>query len=219
MNSRSRKFLKLIFGGRLVPMKGVLDLVRVANLLKKKSVPFRMEIYGTGELEQELKSRIQSQNLEQDVIMMGSRDFRTGWIPALINDADLFICCHPQGDPSSTYPEVMSCGVPIVGYENEAFRGVVGYSDGGWVVSMNDFEAMCDIIEHLSANRERIVEAAIRAREFASEHTFEKTFSRRTGAYPENNGDLLNIAVALLPALLNDLPNLIESKPWGREEK
>ena len=52
------------------------------------------------------------QSLQDLVTLRGVVDFATGWIPLLKQQADLFVCPHPQGDPSSTYPEVMSCGVP-----------------------------------------------------------------------------------------------------------
>jgi len=172
--------LRLVFGGRLIAMKGVLELPRVAAGLARAGVPFSFDIFGAGPLAAELEARIQAEGLGDRMALRGVLDFHAGWIPWLREKADLFVCCHPQGDPSSTYPEVMSCGVPIAGYDNEALRGVVGQSRSGWVVPTFDAAALSGAITRLHASRGEIAEASLRAREFARLHTFETTFANRT---------------------------------------
>ncbi len=171
--------LRLVFGGRLIAMKGVRDLPLVAQALRRAGVSFTMDIYGNGPLEGELQRNIFEMGLDDAVILRGALDFRTGWIKALKERADLFVCCHPQGDPSSTYPEVMSCGVPIVGYANEAFEGVAAQSGSGFVTPLNDPEALAARIRQLDGVRSAISDAAKAARGFALEHAFEPTFRRR----------------------------------------
>ncbi len=176
---RQGKPLRLVFGGRLVPMKGVMDLPRVASYLKRAGVPFTLDIFGDGPLKPELEARIAAEGLSRHMVLRGVLDFATGWIPHLRGHADLFVCCHPQGDPSSTYPEVMSCGVPIVGYDNDAFRGLVAHSGSGWMVPMSDAAALARSIEGLHHEREDVVRAARLARDFAAHHAFEATFATR----------------------------------------
>lgn len=171
--------LRLVFGGRLIAMKGVMELPRVAADLARRGVPFQFDIFGSGPLKDALEAQIRGQGLQDRMALCGVRDFDTGWIPYLKEQADLFVCCHPQGDPSSTYPEVMSCGVPIAGYDNEAFRGIVRESRGGWVTPMFDAAALAGTIARLHANREEIAETATRARDFARQHVFEQTFANR----------------------------------------
>ena len=177
---RSGDPLKLVFGGRLIPMKGVMELPEVARALVRQGIPFTLDIYGSGPLEDRLAARIAELGLQDQVRMKGALDFRTGWIPALQRHADLFVCCHLQGDPSSTYPEVMSCGVPIAGYDNEAFQGIVRYSDAGWQAPMKKPGLLADEIARLHRDRSALADASIRARTFAMQHDFETTFARRT---------------------------------------
>ena len=171
--------LRLVFGGRLVAMKGVLQLPRVALELKRCGIPFSFRIYGSGELVSELRRKISDYELQDQVALGGVLDFHSGWLPLLKREADLFVCCHPQGDPSSTYPEVMSCGVPIVGYNNEAFLGIVQHSGGGWLSAMNDPVGLASVLVRLHHDRGELVETAQSARAFALTHTFEATFKRR----------------------------------------
>lgn len=173
--------LRLVFGGRLIAMKGVRDLPRFALSLKQMGVAFTLDIYGRGVLERELEHDIQARGLQKEVRLRGVMDFDSEWIPMLKERADLFICCHPQGDPSSTYPEVMSCGVPIAGYANEAFVGVVGHSGGGWVSPIGDPQALARLVARLSNDRGEIARAAEAARRFAQCHAFEATFAARVG--------------------------------------
>lgn len=174
-----RRPLRLVFGGRLIAMKGTLELPRVAAALRELGVEFQLDIYGRGDQEVMLQQDIKRLGLQDRVALKGSLDFETGWIPMLKREADLFVCCHPQGDPSSTYPEVMSCGVPIAGYDNEAFAGIVRESGSGWISAMNDPGAIARNIARLDRDRTAIAVAARTARVFAARHAFEITFEAR----------------------------------------
>jgi glycosyltransferase involved in cell wall biosynthesis len=73
----------------------------------------------------------------------------------------------------------MSCGVPIVGYANAAFTGVVEHSGVGWVTPMNDPKMLAQQIQKLHLDRQQIVEHATRSLQFAMNHSFDQTFTRR----------------------------------------
>jgi colanic acid/amylovoran biosynthesis glycosyltransferase len=187
--------LRLLFGGRLVGMKGVRQLPLVARELDRLDVPYTLEIYGGGDQEGALRADIERLGLGGRVSLHGVVDFDSAWVPLLKARADLFVCCHPQGDPSSTYPEVMACGVPIAGYDNEAFAGIVAHSGGGWLAPMNDPRRLAAVIAHLHRDREAVVAAAERAVTFARRHAFERTFAARTHHL---------VAASRLPAVLKD---------------
>ena len=172
--------LRLVFGGRLIAMKGVQDLPRFAHALQQRGVPFTLDIYGGGPLQSALEQQIATLGLGDVVRLCGVRDFETGWVPVLKEQSDLFVCCHPQGDPSSTYPEVMACGVPIVGYDNEALTGIVAHSQGGWATPSGDVAALADKVAALHQDRQALRNTAQAARSFARQHAFEPTMARRT---------------------------------------
>jgi glycosyltransferase involved in cell wall biosynthesis len=176
---RRRNPLRLVFGGRFVAMKGVMDLPRVAADLRRRGVAFSMDVIGDGPLAAPLRARITEAGLDPQMRVLGPQDFQTGWLPSLRLNADLFVCCHPQGDPSSTYPEVMSCGVPIAGYDNEAFRGIVAQSGTGWLAPLHDAAALAGEIAGLDADREALVDAGRRARDFGAACSFEVTYRAR----------------------------------------
>ena len=187
--------MRLAFSGRLLPMKGTDDLPRIAKALKDLNVPFYMDIYGGGELETTMFEQIRKLGLTDCVNMCGVEDFARELLPTIKREIDVFVCPHRQGDPSCTYLETMSCGVPIVGYGNAAFCGVTEHAGAGWVTPMNKPEILAKQIAKLHENRRTIVEHATRSLQFAMNHSFDDTFSRRVDhllmlAKPyEQNGD------------------------------
>lgn len=171
--------LKLVFSGRLNRMKGAHYLLDVAQELKRLGIEFELFISGAGQLEESMHQRIATSGLGDRVKMMGVPDFKTVFFPFVKANIDLFICCHPQGDPSCTYIETMSCGVPIVGFANEAFVGIVEQSKSGWLVEMNRPDLLAKKVAELSRNRKEIEAMSFKALEFARKHTFDETFKAR----------------------------------------
>lgn len=174
-----RKPLRLAFSGRLIPMKGADHLIELAVKLRKRKTIFQLTIYGVGDLDEEMRSRIKKHRLENVVSMPGSVDFYNELLPNLKNNTDLFVCLHRQGDPSCTYLETLSCGVPIVGYNNSAFAGLLVQADMGWGAKLNDLEEVATIIAALDKNRASIAEKANNSVAFARRHNFETTFKNR----------------------------------------
>lgn len=171
--------IRLAFSGRLNRIKGADHLVRVARALRDLKVPFLMDIYGDGPLEPSLQEAIRRDGLEGVVRLHGVLDFATELMPTIRDHVDLFVCCHRQGDPSCTYLETMACGVPIVGYANEAFAGLMRLCAAGESVPIDDWTAMAAAIARLSRDPRQLGVLAARALSFAKEHTFEREFERR----------------------------------------
>ncbi|MDD9946924.1 MAG: glycosyltransferase [Myxococcales bacterium] len=171
--------LRLGFSGRLVSIKGVDDLVAVAVVLAERGVDFEFQIFGDGDRRQSMQAVIDEANLSDRVQLCGAVDFASELMPRIRDEVDLFVCCHLQGDPSCTYLETMACGVPIVGYANEAFAGLLERVNAGQAVKVGDVQALADLIERIAQRREQLYPWSRTAVAFAREHSFERTFERR----------------------------------------
>lgn len=176
---RSGGPLRLGFSGRLVAIKGVDHLPKVAAELKRRGLRFTLDIFGGGDMAHQIEAEVRNLALADSVRMRGVADFNRELVPFMTRNIDLFVCCHRQGDPSCTYLETLACGVPIVGYDNEAFSGLVAYSGLGWTTPMNKPLALAGKIASLDGARSLLVDAAKEAREFALGNTFEQTMDRR----------------------------------------
>jgi glycosyltransferase involved in cell wall biosynthesis len=171
--------LRLAFSGRLISIKGADHLVRLAHKLKQAGTPFQLTIYGSGELEQQMRDYIAINQLQNEVYMPGTLNFYEELLPELKENVDVFVCLHRQGDPSCTYLETLSCGIPIVGYDNEAFTGLMALADIGWLVKMDDLDGIAETISFLHEHRAMLFEKSENSLDFARQHDFDSTFQRR----------------------------------------
>lgn len=174
-----RRHLRLMFSGRLHPIKGVHHLVPLARRLRDRNVAFELLIAGDGPLRPVLETQIARHSLQTQVRLLGALDFHHELMPMLRKDIDLFVCPHLQGDPSCTYLETLCGGVPIVGYANEAWRGLQRLSSAGRVCALGRPDALAGEIEALSTDLDGLKALARNARDFALQHVFELEFERR----------------------------------------
>jgi colanic acid/amylovoran biosynthesis glycosyltransferase len=175
----SERPIRLAFSGRLTAMKGPQYLPQIAQDLEHIGVPYTMEIFGSGDMEESLREEVQRLQLGEHVSVKGPVHFRSELIPHMSSSIDLFVCCHVQGDPSCTYLETLSCGVPIVGFGNSALTGLSARSNSCRTVPVHQTVDVAEAIAALSNNREEVTDRSLRAREFALQHTFKKTFKKR----------------------------------------
>jgi colanic acid/amylovoran biosynthesis glycosyltransferase len=176
---RAGKPLRLAFSGRLEPMKGADHLIPVAVALRQTGTAFTLDIFGDGSLCAAMAQAIVDHGLVEIVRLRGSVPFDDQLVPTLKADVDLFLCCHRQDDPSCTYLETLSCGVPIVGYDNGAFAGVLSLGAVGIATPMDDPAAAAAAIHGLDRNRDLLAAMATTAADIGREHSFETTFAAR----------------------------------------
>jgi glycosyltransferase involved in cell wall biosynthesis len=171
--------LRLAFSGRLIAGKGADLLVPLAARLRRAGLDFRLDLYGSGELEAEIHRDIASQSLGDVVRLHAAVDFATVLVPIFQHEIDLFICCHRQGDPSCTYAETLGCGIPFVGFANESLKSMVDHHDIGWLAPMNDVDALADIVVRLDRDRPEITRKSHLARHFGLAYSMEAMFKGR----------------------------------------
>jgi len=171
--------LRLAFSGRLIAMKGVEHLVEVAARLHARGVACEWTLYGAGELDSQLRARVRRLGLAHIVQLPGAVDFDTELIPTIQSRCDLYVMLHRQSDPSCTYLETLSCGIPIVGYQNRALCGLLRLARVGIGLPMDDIEAVVNALARLHSDRDTISRMSRAALAFARGHAFEDTFQRR----------------------------------------
>lgn len=173
---REGRPLRLAYTGRLERMKGVEDLIEVARRIE---VPFTLNIHGEGTLQATLSRMIKAYRLEGVVTLHPAVNFSDVLVPWLKTYVDIFVCCHVQSDPSCTYLETLGCGVPILGYSNDAWVDILRQSGAGWETALSKPVRMASLVNRLHADRAEIVHKMNKAIAFAANHTFEDEFGSR----------------------------------------
>lgn len=171
--------LRLIHSGRLEPMKGSQDLLPVARGLQAAGVDFTLDIFGSGSLADMIAAEIVSAGLSPRVRLHGSVDFDSELVPFARDNADIYLSCHRQSDPSCSYLENMGCGLAVLGYDNRMLSGLLAQADIGDAVPVGDTAALAARIGALSGQRDRLIARCRTARDFARRYSFEAEFARR----------------------------------------
>ena len=171
--------LRLVHSGRLEPLKGAQDLVPVARRLASRGVDFTLDIFGTGRLEGEIGRQIAAHGLQDRVRLHGAVDFATELVPFSRKNADIYLSCHRQSDPSCTYVESMGCGLAVAGYDNRMWSALCSASGAGWSAPLGRAAALADVIARVDRDRQEAVRACRAAHGFAAAHAFEHEFRKR----------------------------------------
>lgn len=174
---RAGQPLRLIHSGRFEAMKGVQDLPGLMRMLRAAGVNVTLDVYGAGSLEQVLRRDLEP--FGDSVRVHGPVDFETRLVPINRTQADIFVSCHRQQDPSCTYLEAMGCGLAVTGYDNGMWRGLQAASGAGRIARMGNVQALAQTIADWDNDREGLIETCQRGRDFASGRDFEKEFARR----------------------------------------
>ncbi|MFZ3010292.1 MAG: glycosyltransferase family 4 protein [Microgenomates group bacterium] len=118
----------ILFAGRLVQEKGILDLYDAFLNIKKQNIVAKLRIVGSGPLEGELRSRIMEDKLA-DAVSIEKRTYEE--MPKIYREADIF--CVPSKKTKTweeqygmVFIEAMASGLPIVSYRTGAIPEVVG---------------------------------------------------------------------------------------------
>lgn len=121
-NKKTGKIIKLLFLGRIVSRKGLIYLIKTVNQISKKREDFHLTIVGDGLLRKKLESYVKLHNLHKFVTFTGEiiGEKRIKYY----QNADIF--CAPYLDEAFgiTVLEAAACGLPIVGFNNMAFKEI-----------------------------------------------------------------------------------------------
>lgn len=106
---------KVISIGRLTEQKGYHFLIDAWKIVHRNNKDWVLEIYGEGDLHQELTEQIQLNNLEKHVFLKG----RTNEVAKkLLESSVLVLSSKYEGFPMILL-ESMTCGVPVVSFDCE----------------------------------------------------------------------------------------------------
>jgi len=169
--------LRLIHSGRLEPMKGAQDLLPVMRALKRQGVAATLDIYGTGSLEGGIRAGLG--DFDGAVRLHGPVDFETGLVPVSRRQADVFLSCHRQSDPSCTYVEALGCGLALVGYDNRMWARLAAEAGVGPAAPLGQPEALARLIAGWDRDREALIAAAQKGLSYAQTHDFTREFAAR----------------------------------------
>ncbi len=140
---KKSKNIKLLFVGRLVEEKGILDILAVFKTLRAKYKNLELVVVGSGPLA--------NQVVGEGITYIGSVPYQD--MPKMYSGADIYVH-YSKGTKTwveqygFTLIEAMACGLPVVGLDVGSVKEVV--RDGGFVVDAKNYVAT---LEKLITNK------------------------------------------------------------------
>lgn len=169
MRIKSSKTTQILFLSRLEKKKGVFETIDAVNLLFKKKHDVHLSIAGDGSIQKEVLQYIDSQNLKENVSLLGYIKGKKKIEALSENHLYCFPTYHDEGMPTSLL-EAMAFGMSVVttpmGGTKDFFKdGVMGY-----LCSSTKPEAIAQKIEKIICDKEIFCSQAFYNYNFAKKH-------------------------------------------------
>lgn len=159
---------RIVAVGRLVEKKGFADLIEACAVLSRRGRSFDCRIVGAGELERDLRERIERLQLGDRVSLLGVRS--TSEVVALIQEAAVVAVPSVVGSDGNreglptVLLEAMALGTPCVATDVTGIPEVLRDGETGLMVHEREPEALATAIERLLNDFALRRELASRAR-------------------------------------------------------
>lgn len=137
--------------GRLHPQKNQRLLIDAFAMVAKGMPDYSLEIYGDGDLKEELQQRIRDLGLSNRAFLKGTSTH----IHKLIRDASLFVLSSNYEGLPNTLLEAMALGIPVIStdYKPGGVSEIIEHGRNGWIAKRGDAESLAALIAHAIENR------------------------------------------------------------------
>jgi glycosyltransferase involved in cell wall biosynthesis len=154
----------IVTAGRLAEAKNFPLLIDALKVLSVR-LPFRAWILGQGELEADVRRRIEDAGLQSRVRLLGFHPNPYKFMAA----ADVFVLTSRYEGFGNVLIEAMASGVPVVSTASFGTRDIVQHERTGLLVEQHDAQHVATALERIIGNRALRARLAAAARERARE--------------------------------------------------
>ncbi len=164
-------FINILFVGRLMKDKGIIELFRAAKILDEKgyrNVKFQV----IGFCEDDFKKQLESLDLSPDIEMCG---YQENVIPYIANAHAVVLPSYHEG-MSNSLLEAASCGRPLIASDIPGCREIIDNYQTGIMCKPRDVDSLVSaLVDFIELPYEEKRQMGIRGRK-----KVERTFDRRT---------------------------------------
>jgi glycosyltransferase involved in cell wall biosynthesis len=165
----------VLYAARFEPVKNHMMLLKASRILKDRDVRFVVQLAGDGYLRKQYEQWVREQGLENEVIFLG---YRTD-IPNLIANSDMCVLVsETEGVPRAVI-EAAAAGKPIIATDVAGNRDSLVDGKTGFLVPLNDSEALADRIENLLSDSNLRSRIGQEARIYAEQNFNERKVTER----------------------------------------
>jgi glycosyltransferase involved in cell wall biosynthesis len=136
--------------GRLTVQKGQKHLIDIAKKLKNSGLEFTLFIAGSGDMEGELRELIDSNQLNNEVIMLGFVED----MDSFMHSIDVFLLTSEWEGFGFVLVEAMMREVPVICFDITSNPEIIKDKETGFLVPFRDLDEFTERIKALSSNSE-----------------------------------------------------------------
>jgi glycosyltransferase involved in cell wall biosynthesis len=173
---RSSKEFRVLFVGRLHPVKQVDLLLKAFRLIIDKYPNAVLWILGDGEQRKDLEDLVVTLDLTRNVFFKGNVSHDT--VLATIKSADVLVLVSKDEGNPRVIIEAMACKVPVVGTNVQGIRDMITDQFTGYITKSFKPEDIAHSIEIVIKDRHQAKEVADRAFVFFSENFSKETVGK-----------------------------------------
>ena len=130
------------FVGRLHPQKGIEDLIKIGEEVKKSLGKVKFLVIGDGPLKKWLLNEIEKRNLKKNFFLLGERDD----LPKLYAKMQvLLLPSYREGFPNVIL-EAMASGIPVVATDAGGVKEILEDGKTGFIVEKGDVKNMAKYV-------------------------------------------------------------------------
>lgn len=147
INWKNQKCMQFVTVGRLEHQKGYDRLLRVVSRLKKEGYKFNIKILGTGSLENNLKTYVDNNDLNDCIEFLGYKENPYPYI----KHAHAFLCSSYSEGFSTVVIESIILGTPVLTTDCSGMREIFGENKCGVICNNTENEIYImvkSILEH-----------------------------------------------------------------------
>jgi len=142
---------RILFVGRLDPVKGVHYLLRAVQIVCKVLPDAKLTLVGDGEERENLEYLTNSLGIRDSVDFVGRIPHEK--IPDYMDQADIFVLPSLSEGLPIVILEAMACGLPIVATRVGGIPDIIEEGVNGYLVESGDFQGLADKIIFLLENQ------------------------------------------------------------------
>lgn len=158
--NKNKKKLQIGYAGRItITAKRADLLLDLAIKLKEKIIDFQINIAGIGDYSEILQRRIQEENLQDYIVLTGYINRKN--ISDFWKKQDIMVNCSEWEGHSISQSEAMAEGVVPIITDVSGAKDDVTDGCNGFIVAVNDIEAMAEKINYLYDNGDKLEQMGI----------------------------------------------------------
>ncbi|NCS98884.1 glycosyltransferase family 4 protein [Candidatus Parcubacteria bacterium] len=176
-SGESNKIIDLLFVGRLIENKGIINLLPIFKKITNLNKDIRIAIVGDGPLSDQISNYIVDNNLEQNIHKYGYlphgklldlyKTSRIGIFPSISKEGLL-----------TTVLEATSCGVPAISSKGLGLDVYIKNGINGFLINPNDEDSIVNLVVKIINDEQKLNEMSDNARKISLDWGWDKKIEK-----------------------------------------